>query len=229
MTREHGGFPDDPEHNDSFEDDEDDDDEVLDRALPDIDQQIRINELKERARELAGGDLVEGKADTDLPPEIEEQFWQQVVAFESGDWVSGFDKLLSIGVDVPDPEELSDLELDEKLREIIGAMASIRTFLVHTDHLSDRELYERLWDDVLHEESPDMPMDKNGAWMIDLVSSGSDEDNDAYLRYYADEEYRQRWANDFPDEDIPPHEILPYNRDAKLPQPQDGDELDSRP
>jgi len=52
------------------------------------------------------------------------------------------------------------------------------------------------------------------------VSSGSDEDTHAWLKYYADEETRARWLNDFPDYDMPAHEDPPYQRDIELPQPE---------
>jgi hypothetical protein len=206
-------------HGDSDDEETDDDGftEPQGEDIPDIDREIRINELKERARELAGGEM-STHTSGELPPEIEEQFWEQVVAFEQGGWSSGLEKLAQIGVDLPPPEDVSDEEMPEKLREVISGMAQLSMYLHHTDHLSDRELYETLWDDLLQEESPEMP-GMAGAWIIDPVSSGSDEDNMAYLRYYADEEYRQSWAKDFPEDEIPPHEPLPYDRDSKLPQP----------
>ena len=51
--------------------------------------------------------------------------------------------------------------------------------------------------------------------------SGSDEDNELYLKYYADEDYRQRWHKDWPNDVIPPHVDPPYNRDSKLPKSSD--------
>jgi len=69
----------------------------------------------------------------------------------------------------------------------------LRMFLYSTNHLSDRELYEELWHEVLREEGPVMQLSNDSAWHIDLLGSGSEEDNWLYLRYYADEETRQRW------------------------------------
>jgi len=90
-------------------------------------------------------------------------------------------------------------------------------FLYNTDHLSDRELYEELWYELLRDENPAMPVNENSACHIDLVGSGSEEDNELYLRYYADEEDRQLWANDWPDDAMPDHETPPYDRDRHLP------------
>jgi len=57
---------------------------------------------------------------------------------------------------------------------------------------------------------------------IDFLSSGSDEDNFLYLKYYADEDYRQRWQNDWPNDIVPAHEDPAYDRGAKLPKPARG-------
>jgi len=56
----------------------------------------------------------------------------------------------------------------------------------------------------------------------DFFSSGSNEDNFLYLKYYADEEERQRWSQDWPDDVVPPHESLPYDRDSQLPKSTAG-------
>ena len=41
----------------------------------------------------------------------------------------------------------------------------------------------------------------------------------AYLEFYADEEMRRVWAEDWPDLEIPAHADPPYGRDRHLPQP----------
>ena len=41
--------------------------------------------------------------------------------------------------------------------------------------------------------------------MLCRPGSGSDEDNQLYLKYYADEEWRERWHKDWPNDVIPPH------------------------
>jgi len=44
---------------------------------------------------------------------------------------------------------------------------------------------------------------------IDLIGSGSDEEVSLYLKYYADEDERQRWIQDFPDIQVPDRERRP--------------------
>jgi hypothetical protein len=149
--------------------------------------------------------------------ERQEQFWEHVAAFEEAKWITSFDQLVRSGIELPAPEELDDSQLSAKLWEVIRGLAMLRTFLYSTNHLSDRELYEELWHELLREETPDMPVNDDSAWHIDLVGNGSEQDNELYLRYYAVEEDRRRWAKDWPNDAMPEHEALPYDRDRHLP------------
>jgi len=114
---------------------------------------------------------------------------------------------------------MNERQLAEKLWEVIHGLARIRVFLSATDHLSDRELYTTLWRDVLREEKPLLPDDRDSAWHVDLIGSGGDADTDLYLKYYADESARQQWLADFPDYVM--HEDAPFRRDGLLPQEDD--------
>jgi hypothetical protein len=122
------------------------------------------------------------------------------------------------GLDVPPPEQFADEDLTRKLKDIIDRMASLGAYLLHTDHLSDRGLYEYLYHDGLREEAVLFPENPSYAYMIDLTGSGSEEDNQTYLKYYADEQYREQWASDWPDDSLPDHEDPPFDRDRFLPQ-----------
>lgn len=186
-----------------------------------IDQEIRINELREAAREAAGGEMTEWES-PDAPPEIVEQFWGNVLEYESAEETSHFEQLRRLGVELPPPEELDDDALTAKLWEVIHALAGINVFLSTTDHWSDRELYEHMWRDTLHEVTMDLPPDSGWNCHIDFLSGGSDEDNELYLKYYADDEWRESWRKDFPNDVIPPHEDPPYDRDSRLPKSSAG-------
>ena len=69
----------------------------------------------------------------------------------------------------------------------------------------------------------------NSAWHIQLLSSGSDEDNYLYLKYYADDDWRRQWHKDFPSDPIPEHEELPYDRDRLLPKADYGEPTGGEP
>jgi hypothetical protein len=185
-----------------------------------IDREIRINELREAAQETAGGEM-HVYENPDAPPEISEQFWANVLQYEQAEETCHFLQLEQDGVDLPPPEELDDEQLTAKLWEVIGVLAKRNVFLSQTDHWSDRELYERLWHDTLREVTMDLPANSGWHCHIDFLSSGSDEDNELYLKYYADEDYRQRWHADWPKEVIPPHVDPPYDRDRRLPKTPD--------
>ncbi|MHB9024815.1 MAG: hypothetical protein ACYC7E_11685 [Armatimonadota bacterium] len=185
-----------------------------------VEQEFRIIDLKRQAQELAGGHMIEGQMSGDCPPELEEFFWEQVVAFESAPDTTHRAQLQQDGLQLPPPDDLSDVEIAELLTKIIETLASRRTYLESTDHLSDRELYTRLWADLLDNWTPDflgdMPMPMN--CHIDLIGSGDDEDTFLWLKYYADEDTRRRWVEQFPDYEVPPHEAPPYDRDRHLPK-----------
>ncbi len=187
----------------------------------DIDQEIRINELREAAREAAGGEMTEWE-NPDTPPEIAEAFWGNVLAYESAEPTTHYRQLTEQGIDLPAPGDLTDEELTKKLWEVIHALARINVFMSTTNHWSDRELYEHLWNETLHEITMDLPLDSGWTHHIDFLSTGSDEDNELYLKYYADDEWRETWAKDFPGDVIPPHVDPPYDRDRHLPQSADG-------
>lgn len=145
-----------------------------------------------------------------------EKFLRDMRAFEEGPEISDFQRLLAVGIELPDPESLDDAALTAKLWEVIEQLARLQVFLYCTNHLSDRKLYSKLWRETLHEETPVIEPDEASAWHVDMVGTGSEEDIRAYLQFYADEPSRQRWREDFPD--MPPHEEPLYDRDRFLPQ-----------
>ncbi len=156
----------------------------------------------------------------DCPEEIAEQFKNYVDAFEQAKCRQPFDVLLDSGISLPPASELSETEHSAKLSEVINALSLLAIYLESTDHLSDRELYTLLCEDVLREET----VFQSGEMMnmnchIDLVSSGSKEDTDLYLKYYADDDDRAFWLEKFPDDVLPSQEPLPFNRDRQLPKP----------
>jgi hypothetical protein len=184
-------------------------------GLDAVDRAIRINELEERLRELGEG---ETHVSGECPPEVHEQFLSHVVEYETAPLTTQSDELHKEGTTLPPPATMDGPALHRKLWEVIHALAARSCFLHHTNHLSDRELYTHLRTDSLKEEMPDIKPGRGFEWHIDLIGSGTDEDIEIGLRYYDDEEQRKRWAEDFPDMVIPPHEDPPYDRDRHLPK-----------
>jgi len=141
-----------------------------------------------------------------------------VLEYETAEAISLLKLLENAGLEIPAPDQLDDNALTVKLKEIIERMAAVGAYLMHTNHLSDRGLYEYLFHDGLREEAVLFPENPSYAYMIDLTGSGSEEDNQTFLKYYADDKYREQWATDWPDDHIPEHEDPPFDRDRFLPQ-----------
>ena len=140
---------------------------------------------------------------------------------EVQEYTTDYEALKAEGLQLPRPTFfLSDIEVNNALWATIQALASKRsTYLHNTNHLSARELYHWLWHHGLRQEVKAVVME--GCSMhLDVLGGCSEADLCNYLRYYADEAYREMWAQDFPDDIIPPHEELPYDRDRCLPRPK---------
>ena len=182
------------------------------------DQEERIAKLRQELERLGGNAL----SLESMPADMEEEFLRQVLEYENAEPTTLFRLLENSGLDIPQPDQLDDDAVTIKLKEIVERMATLGAYLLHTDHLTDRELYVYLFADGLREEAVLFPENPSYAYMIDLTGSGSDADNQIYLKYYADEEHRQQWARDWPDDPLPEHEDPPFDRDRFLPQSPHG-------
>ena len=177
-------------------------------------QEERIAKLRQEVEKLGGSTM----SLESMPADMEEEFLRHVLEYEHAEPISLLRLLENSGLEVPPPDQFDDDTLTAKLKEIIERMASLGAYLLHTNHLSDRALYEYLYHDGLREEAVLFPENPSYAYMIDLTGSGSEEDNQTFLKYYADEPYRQQWASDWPADNIPEHEDAPFDRDRFLPQ-----------
>lgn len=178
------------------------------------DQEERIARLRQEVEKLGGNT----RSLESMPADMEEEFLRHVLEYENAEPISLLRLLENSGMEMPPPDQLDDEGLSLKLKDVIARMASLGAYLLHTDHLSDRGLYEYLYLDGLREEVVLFPENPSYAYMIDLTGSGSEEDNQIYLKYYADEKYRRQWASDWPDDSVPEHEDTPFDRDRFLPQ-----------
>jgi hypothetical protein len=178
------------------------------------DQEKRIARLREELEKLGGGTM----SFSEMPADMEEEFLRHVLEYETAEPTTVYKVLENSGLKLVPPGELDEMSLREKLMELINRMASLGAYLLHTDHLSDRELYDHLYHDSLREEAVLFPENPGYAYIIDLTGSGSEEDNQVYLRYYADEDHRRQWHHDWPDDPMPDHEAPPFDRDRHLPQ-----------
>jgi len=177
-------------------------------------QEERINKLRAELEKLGGSTSTLES----MPADMEEEFLRHVLEYETAEQISLLRLLENSGLEIPAPESLDDDALKIKLKDIIDRMASVGSYLLHTNHVSDRDLYGYLYHEALREETVLFPENPSYAYMIDLTGSGSEDDNQTYLKYYADEEYRRQWAHDWPNDPMPEHEEPPFDRDRFLPQ-----------
>ena len=177
-------------------------------------QEERIAKLRAEL-EQRGGSTISLES---MPADIEEEFLRHVLEYETAEALTLYDQLKRSGPEVLSPDQLDDTTLTGDLPILIQRLATLGVYLIHTNHLSDRQLYEYLYHDGLREEAILYPDNPTYAYIIDLTGSGSDEDNQIYLKHYADEQYRNDWAHDWPDDPMPAHEDPPFNRDSSLPQ-----------
>ncbi len=61
------------------------------------------------------------------------------------------------------------------------------------------------------------PLSESAVVTIDLIGGCSEQDIGTYLTYYADEETREQWSKDFPDDPMPEKKAKPFDRDRFLP------------
>jgi hypothetical protein len=112
----------------------------------------------------------------------------------------------------PRPDALCDDDLRTILWETIYRLYEKRIVLDFTDHLSDRELYCLILRDILPAREKKLDWPQN---YLHWDCTGPSGDAEAWLRYYASEEEREEWAEQYR-QPLPPHEEPPYPRD--LPQ-----------
>lgn len=178
-------------------------------------QEERIARLRAELEKL-GGTTISLES---MPADIEEQFLRHVLGYETPDALTLYDQLKRSGPEVlSPPDQLDDTTLTGDLLILVHRLATLGVYLIHTNHLSDRQLYEYLYHEALPEEARLFPDNPTYAYIIDLTGNGSDEHTLIYLKHYADEQYRADWAHDWPDDPMPPHEDPPFARDSSLPQ-----------
>ena len=110
---------------------------------------------------------------------------------------------------LPTPDTLGDERLQRLLHDTIQRLFEKHIVLDFTDHLSDRQLYCLISRDILPAHEKQIERQKNYLhWDCANIS----DDPDTWLRYYANEEERQAWAEETQGY-LPQIEDLPYQRE----------------
>jgi hypothetical protein len=144
---------------------------------------------------------------TELPTPLENEFLASMLAWERAP-VLPIGRWFEPEMKIPHPDALTDKQMHMQLWDTIQKLFEKRIVLDFTDHLSDRELYRVIYRDIL--PSPEKKIDEADNYLHwDCADVGGDAE--IWLRYYASEEDRRRWAEEF-DEELPPAELPPYPR-----------------
>jgi hypothetical protein len=179
-------------------------------------------EIHEAAPGFEGDDseneLNDTYGDADSADSSEELLREPAVGVETDRWRNPHAELMASGVILPPPEELTDEALPAKLWELFHELACRGFYLLHTDHLGDRELYTKLWRENLHEPAILPGPSSGGGWYHDFIGSGRTEEVFHWLRYYANDLEREKYALQNPNQTLPPREQCPFRRDRRLPK-----------
>ena len=116
------------------------------------------------------------------------------------------------------PDELTDETLSAKLWELLHNLACRGFYVLHTDHLSDRALYETLWQRGLREEAILPGRSRTGGYFYDPIGSYGPADLEIFHHYYESEKDRAKHLAEYPNEQISARETPPFSRDWRLPK-----------
>jgi hypothetical protein len=146
-----------------------------------------------------------------LPLAAENEFLAAMLAWEQAPVLPIY-RWFEPELRLPRPDALSDEDLHEILGNVIGKLYGRRIVLDFTDHLSDRELYCLIFRDILpaREKKIDWP-----ANYLHWDCTGPSGDPEVWLRYYASDEERQDWSEQYR-QPLPPQATPPYPR--RLPR-----------
>jgi hypothetical protein len=138
----------------------------------------------------------------------DDSFLRHIAALESVPTMTIREQIAARGRQVP-----------AALWQLIELLAEMNIVIERTDHLDDAALYAFLTgylDEYVH-----VPEDPTTIVHVDLLGGGSPEECELNLRYYADDEEREMWQSLFPNEEQPPREKPPADRDRLLPTAED--------
>lgn len=174
--------------------------------------------LAEVDREIAA---MKNEASPDEPPETlapNPALEAQLRAMEPENWTPPAQQLADKNIPLLPPAEITGETLTPILWELLHNLSLQGFYVLHTDHLSDRELYAELWEHGLRDPAHLPGRNPRGGWFHDLLGSWGGDEMQLWLRFYASSEEREQHAKDCPDDPLPPKAKPPCNRDWRLPK-----------
>jgi hypothetical protein len=133
-------------------------------------------------------------------------------------WQQPLKLLQREGVRLLPPDEHTDETIVAGVWELLHELACRGFYVLHTDHLTDRELYRALWKDSLREPAMLPGRSFTSAWYHDFIGSGNDTDEELRLSYYATDEQRSQLQMESPGLALPTRKTPVASRDWRLPR-----------
>ncbi|MEM6792506.1 MAG: hypothetical protein AAF725_00865 [Acidobacteriota bacterium] len=176
-----------------------------------------------RRLENLRADLAELRSSADPalpPPRVEDGLLARLVRAGSAYATLPRTFLAGCGFTLTPPGELADEDLRGELWRLIWILALLRLLLDHTDHLSDRQLYARLYDEVLNDPTTLQPGAEDASvFVCDLLPGSGDAERRLLLAHYSDrlEEDERALHLSRLEGEAPEPRPRPYDRDRFLP------------
>jgi hypothetical protein len=169
---------------------------------------------------LADIDREIAAAKTELPPAgtADSLLNEQLRASEPENWTPPVQQLGDENIPLLPPSEIIDDTLTPILWELLHNLALRGFYVLHTDHLSDRELYCELWERGLRDPAYLPGRNLRGGWFHDFLGSWGEDEMRLWLRFYGSDDERAKHAKDWPKDILPQKEKRPFNRDWRLPK-----------
>jgi hypothetical protein len=144
-------------------------------------------------------------------------YWSIIYDFEHAPMTTNRRQLADRGIDVPPPDSVPDDALPAELSKVIGALARMGIYFLHTDHLDDRTLLTRIATEIIDEDVRELPPADTAVEYVDMLGT-SPRDRETWLALYADDREREhaRTAG----LEIPERRPRPHDRDRTLPRPK---------
>lgn len=128
-------------------------------------QAIEMREEHFSTRQKCIDDMVR-----DNPAEPDRFYWTLVYDMEHAPSVTGRQRLLESGiVPVPPQELIVNADLHDELWTVIEGLSVCGIYLINTGHMTDRDLYARLYYRILDEPTRLMPPQSEAAEFIDCL------------------------------------------------------------
>jgi hypothetical protein len=143
----------------------------------------------------------------EVPTEVENEYLESMLAWEKAP-VLPIAEWFTPKLELPLPEKLDDEALHDILWDVVQKLYDKRIVLDFTDHLNDRQLYCLIYRDIL--PSPEKKIDSSQSYLHWDCADASG-DAETWLRYYATEEDRDHWADEY-EAELPPSEPAPFPR-----------------